>query len=100
MRPSICPKAASDKQISGAGSWKKGVDMPKITEIYAFISEDTGPEDEGIIGQRMNDTWLPFVAADQKRIDSLRPWAKSIARVTGKKIKLIRFTHREGLEEI
>jgi len=39
-------------------------------------------------------------AADMARVESLRHHAVFIARATGKKIKLVRFTDREDLEEI
>lgn len=74
--------------------------MPKITEMYAFIAEDTGPDDEGVIGFTTSTGWIPMVGADMKRVDSLRPIATSIARDLGKRVKLIRFTNREELEEI
>jgi len=74
--------------------------MPKINIIYAFISIDEGPEDEGIIGAKFGDAWMPLVGADMKRVDSLRPLAKEIARVTGKRIVLAKFTVREDVENI
>ena len=74
--------------------------MPRITEMYAFVAEESGPDDEGIVGMKLADSWMPFVGADMKRVDSLKPLALDIAQKTGKKIKLVHFTHREDLEEI
>jgi len=74
--------------------------MPKIKEIYAFIAEDKGPDDEGVVGMSFGSWMLPLVGADMARVESLRPHALDTAKKTGKKIKLIRFTHREELEEI
>lgn len=74
--------------------------MPKINELFAFISTDEGPEDEGIIASKMGDAWMPLVGADQKRVDSLRPIAKQIAQATGKRVVLVKFTHREDVETI
>lgn len=74
--------------------------MPKIEVIYAFISIDEGPEDEGIVAARMGDAWMPLVGADEDRIESLKPLAIDIAQVTGKRIVLARFSNREDLEEV
>lgn len=74
--------------------------MPRITEMFAFIVEDTGPEDEGVIGFRTSTGWVPMVGADMKRVESLRPIARQISMETGKKVKLIHFTNREDLDEI
>jgi hypothetical protein len=74
--------------------------MPKIAEIFAFVCEDKGPDDEGIVGIKLGKEWTPLVGADMKRVALLRPIAEDIAKKTGKKIKLIHFTNREELEEI
>lgn len=74
--------------------------MPKITEMYAFITEDKGPDDEGVVAMHLGSQWMPLVGADLKRVASLKPYALDIAKKTGKKVKLIHFTHREDLEEI
>lgn len=75
--------------------------LEKIEEVYCFVSVDEGGE--GIIGQQMNlpngKTFMPFVCADKGRMESLKPLAKEIALHTGKKIKLIRLTNREEIEE-
>ena len=74
--------------------------MPKITELFAFISIDEGLGDEGIIAAKFGDNWMPLVGADKKRVDSLRPIAKLIAQTTGKHVVLAKFTHREDVETI
>lgn len=75
--------------------------MPKITEIYAFIAEDDGPDDEGIVAVKVDDQWFPLVAGDRKRVDSLRPLARGAAFERQKKVRLYRFTGtRELVEEI
>ena len=71
--------------------------MPKIEEMYAFIAEDKGPDDEGIVGFMAGTGWLPMVGADMARVESLKPIARGIANATGTKIKLLRFTQREEL---
>lgn len=71
----------------------------RITEIHAFLA--VGDDDEeGIIGAHTAMGWVPFVAADKTRLNILRPHAENIAKDTGKKVKLVRFSVREDLEEI
>ena len=76
--------------------------LEKITELYCFVSVDEGGE--GIVGQLMDlpsgRSFMPFVCADIERMESLKPFAKAIARATGQKIKLIKLTNREEIEDI
>ena len=74
--------------------------MPKITEMFAFIAEDTGPEDEGVTAYSLGAVWMPMVGADMARVNSLRPIAQQIASSSGKVVRLLRFTHREELETL
>ena len=74
--------------------------MPRITEMYAFVAEESGPDDEGVVGMSAGQWFLPLVGADMARVNSLKPHALDIAKKTGKKVKLIHFTNREELEEI
>ena len=74
--------------------------MPKIEVIYAFISIDKGPEDEGIVAALMGDKWMPLVGADMDRVESLRPLAMEVSRATGKRIVLAKFMAREDLGEL
>ena len=74
--------------------------MPRIDCLYAFVAEDSGPDDEGIVGAKTIDGWMPLVGADMARVKSLRPLAEAIARQTGKTIKLLHFETRRELEII
>lgn len=74
--------------------------MPRIEEMYAFVAEDTGPDDEGIIGMNTDMGWMPLVGADMKRVESLRPIARGIGRQVGKKVTLVHFSNRDDLEVI
>jgi len=75
--------------------------IDKITEVYAFVSVDEFGE--GVIGMTLavngRETFMPFVCADKKRMESIKPHAKEIARTTGKKVRLIKLTTREEIEE-
>ncbi len=75
--------------------------LEKITEIYAFVSVDVGGE--GVVGMEINvnnrPTFMPFVCADLERVRDLRPIARDMAKQTGQKIKLIKLSVREEIEE-
>lgn len=75
--------------------------LEKITEVYVFASVDEGGE--GVIGQTImikgHNVFMPFVCADKQRLEMLRPLAKEIAKKSGRKVKLIKLSVREELEE-
>ncbi len=76
--------------------------MPRIEEMYAFVVEDTGPDDEGVVAIQSERggsgvVWLPLVGADMARVESLKPLARGIGDQIGKKVKLIHFTGREDM---
>lgn len=74
--------------------------MPKITEMYAFVAQDEGPDDEGIVGMELGGGWMPFVGADMGRVESLKEKARILSKAIGKKIYVVHFTNREDLGEI
>jgi len=74
--------------------------MPRIEEMYAFVAEDSGPDDEGVVAMSVDGVLLPLVGADMARVESLKPIARSISARTGKKVKLLHFTQREDLEDV
>ncbi len=75
--------------------------LEKITEVYVFVSVDENGE--GIIGQTMDinnqNVFMPFVCADKARLESMRPLAQQIAKENDIKIRLIKLTNREVIEE-
>lgn len=72
--------------------------MPKITEMFAFVVEDKGPGDEGVMGVCKDGQWMPLVGADLKRVASLRPIANEIAALTGKPYRVLHFTLKGELK--
>jgi hypothetical protein len=71
--------------------------MPKIETMYAFITEDKSPDDEGIIGIDTPLGWMPLVGGDMKRVESLRPIAVNIAKQLGKRVKILQFETRKEI---
>lgn len=73
----------------------------RIDEVFVFVSSDE--KGEGIIGQTIKmigqNVFMPFVCSDKARMELLKPLAKKIAKESGKKIKLIRLSAREEIEE-
>ncbi len=69
----------------------------KLKTVQAFVATDKDGT-EGIIGQLMPDnSWMPFVGADEKRILALTPLAQKIATNIKQQIKLVKFSVREDV---
>ncbi len=72
--------------------------MPKITEMYAFITEES-PGEQGIPAFMAPDgTMFPMVGADISRIESLKPIAKEMMKHSNIPMKIVKFTDMEVLE--
>ena len=69
-----------------------------IDTITAYIAVDD--EGEGICAFQGPGGWMPMVAADQARIDSLRPMAEALAEGSGRRIVVARFSVRTDVEVI
>jgi hypothetical protein len=75
--------------------------LPKIDSVYLFVSVDEEDGNEGVIGAPFGPiNCMPLIAADEKRLAQLIPIAEDIARRSGKKIRLIRLTQREVIQDI
>lgn len=71
----------------------------RIDQIWAFVSVDE-KGDEGLCAFQSSMGWTPLIAADEARLESLRPVAQRIADASGKPIRLLKFSTREIVEEI
>lgn len=75
--------------------------MPRIDELYAYVIEDSGPDDEGVPAfYSPTYGWMPMMGADAERAEQLRDQALFAARAAGKPVKLIRSTGIEVVEVI
>lgn len=73
--------------------------MPlKIDQVWIFIADDE--EGEGVVGFKAGNQWMPLVAADEARVESLRQVAENVAQVSNTKITLAKFSVRQNLEII
>ena len=71
----------------------------RIDAMYAFcIIDDDGTE--GVIGMSTDIGWMPFVGANMERVESLKPFAEKIAKESGKRITVSKFTNCEFIMEI
>lgn len=74
----------------------------KIKEAYFFVSEDDKGEGLAATCQNLGEgqhMFMPLVACDKDRYNSLLPFAKLLVK-EGKKIKVIKLSNREDLGEI
>lgn len=71
-----------------------------IDQMFAFIALDPADNTEGVVafGPLEGGSMMPMVGADMKRVDQLRPIAKTMAKRLGVKITLCRFEIRTELE--
>ena len=67
--------------------------MPHIAHVWAYLSVDQDG-DEAVCGFLYAGKWIAMVAADEKRVESLRPIAAEIVAETGKIVRLVKFTER------
>lgn len=71
----------------------------KIKKMWAFIA--TEPDGtEGVCALRVGNDWMPMVAADQDRVESLKVAAQQIANHSGATIQLVEFDVRRNVERI
>jgi hypothetical protein len=72
--------------------WKPNTGQ-RIETIYVWI--ETEPDGgEGLCSMQAGEIHSPMIGADGKRIESPRPYAQRVRRMTGHPIRLVRFTQR------
>lgn len=64
--------------------------------MWAFIATDE--DGEGLSAFMHDQVWMPMIAADEARVESLRVMAQQLADRTGQPITLAKFSAREDLE--
>lgn len=74
--------------------------LPPMTECFVFVTRDPQTGNEGIAGAYAAGVWMPLVTSDKSQLDLQRAMARRIARASGHKVTLIRFSQREDLETI
>lgn len=76
--------------------------MPRITELWAWVVADEGPDDEGIPAyfDPVARMMLPMVGADRARAESLREIAVGMSIDLGKPLRLVRSTGLETVDTV
>jgi hypothetical protein len=75
-------------------------EIPRIDQIWAVLSVDeTG---EGVVAAPIQQGMLtvPLIAADEARLEDIKKLAYQLAKLTGKKMRLVKFSTRTVVEEI
>ena len=72
--------------------------MPRIEQMFAFISSDEDEDDEGVIGMSIGGVMMPLVGADIERANDYRTHAQSVATISGKVVRLVHFSQRTEVE--
>ena len=77
-----------------------GSESQRLNQLWlvTYINE-TGEE---VVAQAKlaNGSNAPFIAADQARLESMMPAARSLAKANNIKMRLIKFTNRVDIENI
>lgn len=71
-----------------------------IDELFAFVSSDKMGEGLCAFLAPDSQTWMPMVAADAQRLDSLYDVAQDLADQSGCSIKVVRFSRRTQIRTI
>jgi len=70
----------------------------KIDTITAFvITDDEG--NEGVMGFKGSEGWVPMIGANEARITSLLPVAKLISGITERPFRIIQFSTMTDITE-
>lgn len=101
----ICPncKIEIPKRANGSYRCPKCIfvtfdNLTKITTMFAYLSVDH-QGNEGIIAIQDKNAIIPMVASHIELMDEFRDHVKKTAKESKNKIKLVRFSNREELEE-
>jgi hypothetical protein len=75
-------------------------ETPRIDQIWAVLSVDEGGE--GVVAAPIQQGMLtvPLIAADEARMQDIKKLAYQLTKLTGKKMRLVKFSTRTVIEEI
>jgi hypothetical protein len=73
--------------------------MKLIDEIYCWAAIDEVDQIEGMCAfLNLQGEWMPLLAADKERLDSIRHMAVSICNRTNQTLRLLKLSTREVIE--
>jgi hypothetical protein len=70
-----------------------------VTELFAYVVIDEAGN-EGICATTMGGTSMPMVFGYERVALKAMPFAEELARMTGKTVRLVKFTTRQELRVI
>ena len=73
-------------------------EIKHIETVWAVVSLDE--HGEGICGAMVNGRWMSLTTASERLVPALLHIARDVAKMTGKKLKLIKMTMREDIQDI
>ena len=71
----------------------------RIDQIFVYASVDREGH-EGVCAVTIGGVSYPMIAADETRLKQLTPMAEDLAKRTGMRIRLLRFSTREEVRTI
>lgn len=69
----------------------------RIVSLFAFLAVDDDGE-EGVMAERVGGTWVPFVAADETRLEQIRARVRQLAPPYV--VKLVKFEPRVDVDVV
>ena len=72
--------------------------MGRIEHLWAALSVDDGGEGLCAAPMVQGTLTMPLIAADKRRLEQIRPFARSLARVTERVVRIVKFGSREDVE--
>jgi hypothetical protein len=75
-------------------------DDARIGELFVYVAVDPTDGTEALAIARLDLTWAPMVAPDRMTAEKMRQAATSMAGMTSRMTRLVRFTAREVVETV
>ena len=64
------------------------------------ITDEMGNESIGGYHDPVNNQWRPIIAADERHLESLKPYIHHLSVVSKNKVKIIKFSNKEEINGI
>lgn len=69
----------------------------RIQTLHAFVAKGSD-NDEALVAAKLGGTWMPLIAADEARLEQLKPLAQKVAAEAGVAVQLVRFVRGQVVE--
>jgi hypothetical protein len=75
-------------------------DSQRLNQLWLVIYVTETGEEVLAEGKLTNGRYVPLIAADQARMESILPAARDLAKANNIKMRLIKFTNRVNVQDI